>query len=306
LRGDIDVVEKFSPAQWQQRSRDAEFARRFWRLRHVPTGLQWIGWNEARPIFADRRVRRALTMLIDRNDIVDNLRLGLDSLTASWFYPGTKEYSGNQGALPYDPEAAADLLEDVGWTDTNGDGILDKNGVPFSFTFLYPAGPPFYEQLSSLMRGDFKKAGIEVKSARLEWAVYTERLRKHEFDACSLLWQMAPRSDPYQVWHSSGINGGSNFISFVNPELDRILENARGEFDEGKRLAMYGRFNQILREQQPYTLLFNRYNLTMVSKKFGGIISTPYGIVSYADLYVRAAARKPVATQPPPKKAPGR
>jgi peptide/nickel transport system substrate-binding protein len=139
------------------------------------------------------------------------------------------------------------------------------------------------------MQSDFRKAGIEVDTARVEWAVYTERLRKHEFDACSLLWQMEPRNDPYQVWHSSEVNGGSNFISFRNQEADSLIENARGEFDPKKRLALYRRFNRILHEEQPYTMLFNRYNLTIVSKKFSGIVSTPYGILSYADFFVREA-----------------
>ncbi|MEE8409338.1 MAG: ABC transporter substrate-binding protein, partial [Myxococcota bacterium] len=287
LRGDIDVVEKLSPAEWRARTESEEIAQRFWRLRHVPASLQWIGWNEDRPMFADRRVRQAMTMLIDRNDIVDNLRLGLDTLAVSWFYPGTKEFDAGITPLPYDPDEASDLLEAAGWEDHDGDGIRDRDGKPFAFTFLYPAGPPFYEQLASLLEADFRKAGIEVQSARLEWAVYTERLRKHEFDVCSLLWQMSPRNDPYQVWHSSGVNGGSNFISFRNAEVDRILEEARVEFDEPKRVALYRQFNRILHREQPYTMLFNRYNLSFVSKAFGGIVSTPYGVLTYADFYVR-------------------
>jgi len=117
--------------------------------------------------------------------------------------------------------------------------------------------------------------------------VYTERLRKHEFDACSLLWEMAPKNDPYQVWHSSEINGGSNFVSFRNAEADVVLDQARRELNDAKRLALYHRFNEILVEEQPYTMLFYRYNLSLVSKRFGGIISTPYGVLSYADFYVR-------------------
>jgi len=100
---------------------------------------------------------------------------------------------------------------------------------------------------------------------------------------------MAPRNDPYQVWHSSEVNGGSNFISFRNDEADRLLEGARSEFDETRRLALYHRFNEILVEEQPYTMLFYRYNLSLVSRRFGGIISTPYGVLSYADFYALKA-----------------
>ncbi|MBI5507335.1 MAG: hypothetical protein HY903_01155 [Deltaproteobacteria bacterium] len=293
-RGDVDVVEKLTPDEWKSLTEDPELLARFWRLRHVPSSVQWIGWNEARPLFADRRVRRALTMLIDRDDIISKFRLGLDAPAAAWFYPGTKEFDATLAPLPYDPEAAADLLDEAGWRDQNGDGVREKDGRDFAFVFLYPAGHPFYEQLASLIATDLKKVGISVTATRVEWAVYTERLRKHEFDACSLLWELAPKNDPYQVWHSSGMNGGSNFISFNNAEADQLLEEARSEFDAAARLRLYQRFNQILVDEQPYTMLFYRYNLSFVSKRFGGIISTPYGVLSYADVYARKPDARPV------------
>jgi peptide/nickel transport system substrate-binding protein len=138
------------------------------------------------------------------------------------------------------------------------------------------------------MTADFEKAGIDVTAARVEWAVYMERLRSHDFDACSLVWKIPPRSDPYQIWHSSEVNVGSNFVSFTNSESDRILEAARTEFDDAKRSALYRRFNRILHREQPYTMLFNRYNLSLVSRRFGGIAPTPYGVFDYANFYVRA------------------
>jgi len=287
-RGDVDVIEKLTPEEWHTLTSDPTVADSFWRLRHVPSSLQWLGWNQERPMFADKRVRRALTMLIDREDIIANLRLGLDAPAAAWFYPGTPELDPALKPLPYDPAAALALLDEVGWQDSNGDGVRDKDGESFRFTFLYPAGPPFYEQLASLLTADLKKAGISMETARVEWAVYTERLRKHEFDACSLLWELAPKNDPTQVWHSNEVNGGSNFVSFRVPEADRELEAARTAFDDRDRLGHYRRFNEILVDEQPYTMLFYRYNLSLVRRSFGGIVSTPYGVLNYADFYALA------------------
>jgi peptide/nickel transport system substrate-binding protein len=298
-RGDIDVVERVPPDVWRTVAEEPEVAARFYRLRHVPSSVQWVGWNQDRIYFRDKRVRQALTMLIDRQDIVDNLRLGLDRIAVSWFYPGAPEWNERLRSLPYDPKRAADLLEDAGYKDRDGDGLLDKNGQPFSFTFLYPVGNPFYEQLAGLLQEDLKKVGIKVETARLEWAVFMERLRRHEFDACSLLWQLYPRSDPFQIWHSSEAHGGSNFISFQNPEADAMLEAARHEFDEQKRLAHYRRFTEILHEEQPYTFLFNRFNLSLVRKDLGGVYSTPYGIFRYDDFYWRAEGGSAVEAAPP-------
>src|SRR5690606_8249921 len=116
----------------------------------------------------------------------------LDSIASSWFYPGTKEYNENINPLPYDPQRARRLLKKAGWADTNGDGVLDKNGEPFQFTFLYPAGNPFYDELGALMQSNFAAEGIAMKLSQLDWAVFMERLRRHEFQACSLLWQLRP------------------------------------------------------------------------------------------------------------------
>ncbi len=284
-RGELDVIEKLSPEEWRQLTTDQEIATRFWRLRHVPNSLQWIGWNQERVFFRDRRVRQALTMLLDRQDIVDNLRLGLDDPAVSWFYPGTPEYDRTTPPWPYAPERARALLDEAGWRDRDGDGLRDRDGAPFRFTFIYPAGPPFYEQLASLMAADFQRAGIRVDTTRVEWAVYTERLRRHEFDACALLWEFTPRNDPIQVWHSREIDGGSNFVAFRNAEADRLLEEARRELDDARRIELYHRFNRILHQEQPYTFLFNRNNLSLVSRRLGGIVSTPYGVLSYGDLY---------------------
>ncbi len=289
--GELDVVERLAPEQWQELTKDAALADKFYRLRHVPDGIQWIGWNEAKPMFADARVRRAMTMLIDRDDIVRNLRLGLDVPAASWFYPGSPEHDATLTPWPYDPKGAAKLLAEAGWKDTNGNGTLDKDGVELAFTFLYPTNNPLYEQLAALITNEMRAAKIAVTSAKLEWSVYTERLRRHDFDACSLVWKLEPEGDPYPIWHSSSIGQGSNWVGFKNAKADELLEKARREFDREKRAAIYRRFSALLHDEEPITLLFNRYNLSMVSKKFGGVYSTPYGLFRYDDFYVVGPAR---------------
>ena len=289
--GELDVVERLAPEQWKALTQDAALADKFHRLRHVPDGIQWIGWNAAKPMFSDARVRRALTMLIDREDIVQNLRLGLDVPAASWFYPGSPEHNPRITPWPYDPAGAAKLLAEAGWRDSNGDGTLDKGGVELAFTFLYPTNNPLYEQLAALITTEMRAAKIAVSTAKLEWSVYTERLRRQEFEACSLVWKLEPKGDPYPIWHSSSIKEGSNWVGFKNAEADTMLEDARREFDREKRAAIYQRFSELLHEQEPITLLFNRYNLSMVSKRFGGVYSTPYGLFRYDDFFAVGAAR---------------
>ena len=265
-RGEIDVIERLTPDQWTQTSDlDATFER----LRHVPDGIQVIGWNTARPVFADARLRRALTMLVDREDIVAKLRHGLDAPADSWFYPSSPEHNETLRQPPYDVAGAKALLKEIG----------RENGL--TFTFLYPASNPFYEQLAALLADEMRLVNINVRAERLEWAAYTERLRKHDFDACGLVWRVEPSSDPASLWHSRSIQNGSNWLSFSNAKADELLDAAHIENDPTKRAMLYRNFAAVLTEELPATLLFNRYNLSLVSKRFAHGESTPYGLFRY-------------------------
>jgi ABC-type transport system substrate-binding protein len=104
----------------------------------------------------------------------------------------------------------------------------------------------------------------------VEWSAFTKRLTEHSFDACTLAWGGGPRGDPTQIWHSSSIKGGSNYISYRSAEVDKLLEDARVLFDAGARDALYRKFGGILQDEQPYTFLFVRPELNMLSKKIKG------------------------------------
>lgn len=265
-RGEIDVIERLTPDQWRESSGIED---RFERLRHVPDGIQVLGWNTARPVFADKRLRQALTMLIDRQDIVQNLRYGLDHVADTWFYPGSPEHDAGAKQPAYDVQHAKEVLKELG----------RENGM--TFTFIYPASNPFYEQLGAALAHEMKLANITVRFERLEWAAYTERLRTHDFDVCGLVWRVEPNSDPATLWHSRAIKDGSNWLSFSNARADALIDQAHAENDRTKRVELYREFARILADEVPATLLFNRYNLSLVSKHFKHGVSTPYGLFRY-------------------------
>ncbi|HBZ55878.1 MAG TPA: hypothetical protein DEO88_10775, partial [Syntrophobacteraceae bacterium] len=104
----------------------------------------------------------------------------------------------------------------AGWTDHDGDRILDKDGVPFEFEFVISAGSKFAEQLATILQENLKQVGIKMRIRKLEWAVFIQKIDAREFDACTLGWSLGWDSDPFQVWHSSQVDKGSNFVGFVN------------------------------------------------------------------------------------------
>ena len=287
-RGEVDVIERLTPQLWDSATQDAQVAQLFWRLRHVPSSLQGLGYNEKRPFFATATLRRALTMLLDRDAMVRDLRMGVDTVAASWFYPGTREFSSELTPWPYNPAQAIRTLEAADWVDHDGDGTRDNHGVNMAFTLLYPAGNGLHRDVAQRVRDALATANISVTPQSLPWPDYLAKLQQGDFDACMSLWTLMPHTDPYSVWHSSATReNGFNFVGFADPEADSVLQSARETADEGKRAALYQHLDTILHREEPYTFLFHRYHLSLVSKRFGGITSSPYGLLRYERFYVR-------------------
>lgn len=279
---EIDLAS-LRPIQWVKQIETKSFQENFIKHQYYTPGYRFIGWNLRRPFFQDKRVRRALTMLINRQAIVDKLEFGLGKVISGPFFFEGYEYNQKIVALPFDPEAAKKLLEESGWVDSDGDGIRDKeiehevNGemkkeqVAFRFTFLIPSGVRFYERLASIMKEDFTKAGIDIDIRTMEWAAFVGRVNKRDFDATSLGWSFGFDEDPYQVWHSSQAKEGSNFVGFENKEADKLMEEARVTFDKDKRADLYHRFHEIVADEQPYTFLYTGQALVARNKRFQNV-----------------------------------
>jgi peptide/nickel transport system substrate-binding protein len=225
-----------------------------------------------KPMFADKRVRKALTMLLDRELIRETISYGLTQQVTDPFFIFSVEHNPRLQPLPFDPEQAKQLLDEAGWIDTNGDGIRDKDGVPFRFEMLFASGIPSDEQMGTVYQEELKRAGIDMQLRPLEWATLLERTHARNFDAYRLAWfGPTTEEDPYQIWHSSQAENGSNYVGFASAEADEIMEKARLEFDHEKRANMYHRLSEIIYEEQPYTFLFTRQTLAAVQRRFHGV-----------------------------------
>ena len=270
-KGDLDVMG-VREIEWVRQTNSKKFNENFYKLKYYLSSFSYIGWNENRAFFRDTKVRLAMTHLINRKEILDKLLFGLGEVVTGPFYIFGDSYNKKLKPWPYDPARAKQLLKEAGWEDHDGDGILDNDGKKFSFTFTISSGSKFAERLTSILKEDFSKVGIEMDINRYEWAVFLDKIQSRNFDATSLGWSDPDfQDDPYQIWHSSQIKGGSNYIGFSNREADAIIEKARQEFDVGKRVKMYHRFHEILHNEQPYTFLYTTPALAVVSRRFDNV-----------------------------------
>jgi len=269
-KGDLDLMS-LRAIQWVRQSNSEKFNSRFYKLKYYNPSYSYIGWNARRPFFRDKLVRRALTHFVNRRAILDKLLFGLGKIVTGNFYVFSDYYDKNIQQIPFDVKRGKELLKLAGWEDTDGDGILDRNGEKFSFTFTIPSGSKFGERLSSILKEDFSNVGIEMDINRYEWAVFVQKLHKRDFDAVVLSWNLGYGGDPYQLWHSSQVDKGSNFCSFNNSKADILIEKARVEFNKSRRTGMYRRFHRIIHEYQPYTFLYCSPALVAVSKRFDNV-----------------------------------
>lgn len=271
-----------NPIQWEKQTQNKRFEENFQKLSYYVPTYSYIGWNMRRPVFADKRVRQAMSMLIDRDLFLKKILYGLGTTVDGPFYINSPEYDKSLKPYPYDPKAALALLKSAGWNYRNGENFLSlKDGRPFEFEFALRSGSKTGEQIATMLQENLKDIGIKMTIRRLEWAVFLQKIEEHNFDACTLGWSSSWESDPYQIWHSSqAVSKGSNFVGFQNAEADKLIEDARREFDKDKRMAMYCRLQEIIHDEQPYTFLFTLKELEAVSRRFQNVVVYPMGMSS--------------------------
>lgn len=254
-------------------------------------GYRYIAWNQMRDgkptKFADKRVRQAMTLLIDQSRVINDVMLNLAIPATGPFNPASKQNDPALKPYPYDPAKAMQLLAEAGWKD-RGTGVLTNDaGEPFEFTLTYPSGSPNYQKQGLLLKDLFARAKIRMTADEQEFSVFGERLKHRNFDAISLGWTAGIETDIFQMFDSSQIaDGGDNFMSYKNPELDATIEQARRTLDDDARMALWRKAHDILYEDQPYTFLFFPKALVFMDKRIANVQKLPLGLNSDAEWFV--------------------
>ncbi|MDI6726356.1 MAG: peptide-binding protein [Smithellaceae bacterium] len=269
-----------TPLQYNRQTESNIFKNNYNKFRYLSFSYTYLGYNLKNPLFADKRVRQAISHAIDKNEIINGVLLGLGKEATGPLKPGAWAYNDKVKKYPYDPKKARELLAEAGWRDSNNDGILDKDGQIFAFEIITNQGNEVRAKCAEIIQRRLAEVGISVKIRVIEWAAFVnEFINKRRFDATILGWIIPMDPDMYDVWHSSKTGARElNFISYKNEELDDLLEKGRTTFDLEKRRKSYHRIQEILAEDQPYTFLYVPDALPIVHGRFRGIEPAPIGI----------------------------
>lgn len=277
--GGIDMMG-LTPIQYTKQTETDFFRSNYQKFRYPTFAYTYMGLNLKHPFFMDKRVRQAIAHAIDKSEIVDVVLFGLGNPSTGPYVPNTWPYNPNVKKYEHDPAKALQLLKEAGWSDTDGDGILDKEGKPFEFTIFTNMGNTLRMNTATIIQWRLARVGIKVEIRALEWSTFiNEFIDKRRFQAVILGWSIGLDPDQFDIWHSSKTKPKEfNFVSYSNPEVDELLDRGRRTFDISERKKAYFRIQEILAEELPYIFLYVPDATPIVHARFKGIKPSPIGI----------------------------
>jgi len=269
----IDLLHNVNGSDFLKMKNDESYNKQFDFFSPLSLRYNVIILNNRRPILKDKNVRRALAHLIDMDFIIKMNGTGKEKRLISPIHPSKPYYNKDLKPIDFDVKKAISLLKNSGWSDSNGDGVLDKYinnkqiNLKLSITI---SGNKFSKNIALLLKENAKKAGVEIEILNRGKKNYRKDKRSFNFD---LIVAGSSKDivdyDPYPKWHSDNIGAGSsNQSGFVNNDCDRIIEQIRSEKDKQKLYKLYRGFQKIIYDEQPVIFLYVPTNNIIINKKY--------------------------------------
>jgi peptide/nickel transport system substrate-binding protein len=234
-------------------------------------GYELIAWNVRNPLFADRRVRQALTHAIDRETMVAAL-FGDRGVVAHIPMSPTRAaaYTNDVPKYAYDPASARALLAEAGWSP-GPDGVQQKDGQRFAFELLTNSEAPLFADVAVIVQQQLREIGVEVSVATLELRAMFARINppRSEFDA---LVTAHGSGDLYiaDVFHSRAIEQGNNVTGFSHGRVDELIDRSLRAMNRDQHREVIDELMRVLAEELPVTFLFYRENLVALRSDIRG------------------------------------
>lgn len=256
--------------------------------------LVWLSFNlHKENAIQDKLVRQAIMYGIDRDRLIQMVYLGYAKPADSFIYPELSTYNPNLPKFAYNPDKARQMLEQAGYLDKDGDGILNdkKRGQNMSFEFLVPSAWPDEVKLAKVIKEQIKDIGIEIKLKVVDLDTYYEFIytpKEDKFDISisseepgpngSWIWEFA------RGYHHGG--SGWNQAYYDNPEFDKTLDAMNAESDPEKQKALTLKLQEIIAEDLPYAMLVRPDLISPYrTDKFEGHVETMGGLSTWINAW---------------------
>ena len=235
-----------------------------------------VAWNARRPQFADARVRRAMTLGTNRQEMVEAQLRGYGTIANTGVHPLHWAYDKSLAdELAYDPTEARRLLDEAGWIDRDGDGVRENaDGVHLEFVLKYNQGNQRRADIAEIMQAQLAQIGVRVRPQVVEFGTMLEQMTSAErdFDAAIFGWTYGLGSiDETALFHSSRNEEPYGFTGTNSARMDRLLDTLPLVIDREEAIPLWREYQQVILEEQPYTFVYFDERLDGISRRLRGV-----------------------------------
>jgi peptide/nickel transport system substrate-binding protein len=217
-----------------------------------PTARTYIvEMNLKKEPFNDVRVRKALSYAIDRESITKHVLFGCGTPAKGPFMPGMAWTNENLKGYPYSPGKAKLLLEEAGWKDTDGDGIIDKNGQPLKITLMTYPQRPGLPPMAQALQDQFKQAGIDLKIEIMENSAMSQVASTGKWDMKMSAFATAMIPTPSYHLQVLYYSENNKLIGYNNAKVDQLIDECVAVDDQQKKYELSKQVQQILEDEVP-------------------------------------------------------
>ena len=263
-------VGSLSPLQVERQIGKA-FNENFKIYEKISQGYTYMGFNLHNPKFKDPRVREALSLAIDRQEMVDILFFGHGAVCRGPFMPGTFAFNDAIKAPTQDIQKAKALLKAAGYHDKH----------PLTFEIVTNSNNKTRVYATQIIQHQLKKIGVKVTIRAMEWQAFLNTVvNPRKYEAIVLGWALGLMPDAYSIWHSEGDKkGGFNFIHYKNPRVDSLIKKAEKTVDRAKLGVIYREIFALIVKDNPYLFLYIPNSITAVNKDIQNVSPSIIGVM---------------------------
>ena len=259
--GELDIGN-IEPMQYE-RELKKDFFDMFNIYENISFSYTYLGFNLRRDKFKDPKVRLALSLAIDRDELVDILFFKHAKVCTGPFLPRTKAFNSDVKAPKQDIKRAKQLLKEAGYDEKN----------PFEFEVVTSNSSSIRPYAAQILQHQLKKIGVVLKLRVMEWQAFLNMVVfPNKFDSVLLGWGLSPTPDPYMFWHTkSDKKGGFNLVGYHNKEMDKLISKSQSVVDRQKLNEMFQKMFKTIVDDNPYLFLYIPSSITAVNKNIKNI-----------------------------------
>lgn len=231
----------------------------------------YLGFNLRNKKFQDKRVREALSLAINRQEMVDILFFGHGKVCNGPFLPGSFAFNEKIKQTKQDLKKAKQLLKEAGYDEKN----------PFSFEIVTNTGNEIRLNAALIIQYQLAKIGVNAKIKVMEWQAFLNTIvHPRKFETVLLGWSLALMPDAYPLWHSDSDKlGRFNLVGYRNSEVDELIEKGALTIDQEELSNIYKKLFKLISEDLPYLFLYIPNSITVVNSKIKNVEPSFIGVM---------------------------